>query len=326
MGFLDDIKRWITGEDVRDQANEALDRQQAITTAGFDNARTAENEGFAQSLRQLGLTAEQVQRIYDMALASETKGGEGAIAQARLQAGQQVQGAKDTNQQMLDFFKWMQDMQNQQNAAQLKSKQDTLAALDPRVRGLAAGTETFTPTAMYSTQLAEMNKAMNNAFAARGLGNSSEAITGLREGQTKLMATDQQQQYNNVMDLYKSLMSQPFSQVKPQGVDLQNPYANLTDVSGVMQKSGANLGSIYQNMATAAGTSGTNLSNLYSTHAANLGNYATGQGNAIGNIAAAYGSVPQAGIGTGITNVIGLAGDIAGIRSTWNNGNKKKTT
>ena len=218
MSFLDDWWGELTGRRQRDAANEALDRAQAVTNTGYNAAEGYQKQMLADLLRQYGVSNEAITKIIAQAMQYMQGQGQGMIDQRRQEAQAQAAGQERTNQTMMDFYNRQLAQQTGENAPQLAARQRMLAAVMPQATAMAAGTWAPGMSALYNVELGEMNKQINNAMAARGLGNSSAAINALREGQTKLAATDTQRQFENTMGIFKDLMSQRFSAVNPQHI------------------------------------------------------------------------------------------------------------
>jgi hypothetical protein len=314
---------WFTrtfgGEEQRDAANEALDRSQVQINAGYNEAQSYQKTLLEQLLKNAGVSNDAIKGIIQQAMNYMQGQGQGMIDQRRQEAAQQIQGQKDTNKTMMDFYNRQLAQQTSENAPQLAARQQMLAAVMPQAAGMAAGTWAPGMSAMYNVQLGEMNKAINNAMAARGLGNSSAATNALREGQTKLAAQDQQRQFDNTMGIFNNLMNQRFSAVNPQQINLNNPYANVASIAESMQTQGQNMIPLYQAAANQAGLYGNQLSNAQAGYANNMGQLALGRYGSIANIAGQYGNVPQGGALTSINNLLGLINTGMGMYQGWTN-------
>lgn len=317
--FVTDAWRDLTGQTQRDAQNEALDRQQAQVNAGANEAQGYQKALLAELLKNAGVSNDKINAIIQQAMQFMQSQGQGMVDQRRQEAQAQAAGQERTNQTMMDFYNRQLAQQTSENAPQLAARQRMLAAVLPQATAMAAGTWAPGMSALYNVELGEMNKQINNAMAARGLGNSSAAINALREGQTKLAAQDTQRQFENTMGIFNNLMNQRFSAVNPQQINLNNPYSNLPSVSEAMHVQGQNMLPLYQGLANQAGLYGNQLSQAQAAYNNSMGNIALQRYGDIANIAGAYGNVPQGGALTGLTNLAGLVKTGMGLYNTWTN-------
>lgn len=157
----------------------------------------------------------------------------------------------------------------------------------------------YTQSPGYAMQLAEQNRAINNALAARGRADSSVGLDTLSKAQQRLTANEYEANLNRLTSLINMGMGGGMSQVASQAPGVGNLAAGTGNLSDAYNQASANRSGLYQNAASQLG--------------GGLVNYGTNLAGSLGNLGSAY---QQAG--TQAANFAGLAAQANAGNNIWN--------